>query len=103
MGITSTWKYQVTFKLIVLKLERLWEQKKPVPYVNLELITPADYVGSLMELSTQRRGEFIDMTYLSEGRTCLKYEIPLGEDVTDFFDDLKSRSTGYASREYSFL
>lgn len=73
------------------------------PYVNLELITPADYVGSLMELSTQRRGEFIDMTYLSEGRTCLKYEIPLGEVVTDFFDELKSRSKGYASMEYQFL
>jgi GTP-binding protein LepA len=73
------------------------------PYVKLELITPADYVGSLMELSTQRRGEFIDMTYLSEGRTCLKYEIPLGEVVTDFFDELKSRSKGYASMEYQFL
>ena len=73
------------------------------PYVTLELITPADYVGSLMELSTQRRGEFIDMTYLSEGRTCLKYEIPLGEVVTDFFDELKSRSKGYASMEYQFL
>jgi GTP-binding protein LepA len=72
------------------------------PYVKLELITPADYVGTLMELSNQRRGEFIDMTYLSEDRTCLKYDIPLGEVVTDFFDELKSRSKGYASMEYSF-
>ena len=72
------------------------------PYVKLELITPANYVGTLMELSNQRRGEFIDMTYLSEDRTCLKYDIPLGEVVTDFFDELKSRSKGYASMEYSF-
>ena len=60
------------------------------------------HVGALMELSN-RRGEFIDMTYLSEDRTCLKYDIPLGEVVTDFFDDLKSRSKGYASMEYQFL
>ena len=72
------------------------------PYVKLELITPAEYVGTLMELSNNRRGEFIDMTYLSEDRTCLKYDIPLGEVVTDFFDELKSRSKGYASMEYSF-
>ena len=56
-----------------------------------------------MELANSRRGEFIDMTYLSEDRTCLKYDIPLGEVVTDFFDDLKSRSKGYASMEYQFL
>ena len=73
------------------------------PYVKLEMIAPADYVGALMELANSRRGEFIDMTYLSEDRTCLKYDIPLGEVVTDFFDDLKSRSKGYASMEYQFL
>lgn len=73
------------------------------PYVKLEMIAPADYVGTLMELANNRRGEFIDMTYLSEDRTCLKYDIPLGEVVTDFFDELKSRSKGYASMEYQFL
>jgi GTP-binding protein LepA len=72
------------------------------PFVRLDLITPKDYVGTLMELATQRRGEFLDMTYLSEDRACIKYDIPLGEVVTDFFDQLKSRSKGYASMEYSF-
>ncbi len=72
------------------------------PFVKLEMIAPSDYVGTLMELASQRRGEFIDMKYLSETRTSLKYDIPLGEVVTDFFDDLKSRSKGYASMEYSF-
>ena len=72
------------------------------PYVKLEMITPKDHVGTLMELAQQRRGEFIDMTYLSETRASLKYDIPLGEVVTDFFDELKSRSKGYASMEYSF-
>ena len=72
------------------------------PYVKLEMIAPSDYVGTLMELANQRRGEFIDMTYLSETRTSLKYDIPLGEVVTDFFDELKSRSKGYASMEYTF-
>mmetsp|Transcript_35466 Transcript_35466/g.87157 ORF Transcript_35466/g.87157 Transcript_35466/m.87157 type:complete len:722 (-) Transcript_35466:268-2433(-) len=72
------------------------------PYVRLEVITPEAYVGSLMELTTQRRGEYIDMNYLSEGRCCIKYDIPLGEVVTNYFDDLKSRSKGYASMEYVF-
>ena len=72
------------------------------PFVKLELFTPKEYVGSLMELATQRRGEYIDMTFLSQDRTCLRYDIPLGEVVTDFFDQLKSRSKGYASMEYKF-
>jgi GTP-binding protein LepA len=71
------------------------------PYVRLEMIAPSDYVGTLMELATQRRGEFIDMTYLSETRTSLKYDMPLAEVVTNYFDDMKSRSRGYASMEYS--
>jgi len=53
------------------------------PYVRLEMIAPSDYVGTLMELATQRRGEFIDMTYLSETRTSLKYDMPLAEVVTN--------------------
>lgn len=72
------------------------------PFVKLELFTPKEYVGSLMELATQRRGEYIDMTFLSEDRACLRYDIPLGEVVTDFFDQLKGRSKGYASMEYKF-
>ena len=72
------------------------------PFVKLELFTPKEYVGPLMELATQRRGEYIDMTFLSQDRACLRYDIPLGEVVTDFFDQLKGRSKGYASMEYQF-
>ena len=71
------------------------------PYVRMEIITPKDYVGPLMELAQNRRGEFIDMRFLTEARTTLLYDVPLAEVVTDFFDELKSRSRGYASMEYS--
>lgn len=71
------------------------------PYVRLEVITPKEYVGSIMELAQNRRGEYVDMQYLTETRTTLVYEMPLAEVVTDFFDELKSRSRGYASMEYS--
>ena len=71
------------------------------PYVRMEIITPKDYVGSLMELAQTRRGEYVDMKFLTEARTTLVYDIPLAEVVTDFFDGLKSRSQGYASMEYS--
>jgi len=70
------------------------------PYVRLEIITPREFVGSIMELTQQRRGEYVDMTYLTEARTTLVYNMPLAEVVTDFFDQLKSRSKGYASMEY---
>jgi elongation factor 4 len=70
------------------------------PYVRLEMITPKEYVGSIMELAQQRRGEYVDMTYLTETRTTLVYTMPLAEVVTDFFDQLKSRTKGYASMEY---
>lgn len=73
------------------------------PYCKLEIITPEEYVGMLMELAQNRRGEFQDMKYLIEGRTTLVYELPLAELVNDFFDHLKSRSKGYASMEYSFI
>lgn len=72
------------------------------PYaVRLEMITPKDYVGPLMALAQDRRGEFVDMTYLTEMRCSIVYNIPLAEVVTDFFDELKSRSKGYASMEYA--
>ncbi|KAK9817212.1 hypothetical protein WJX72_011149 [[Myrmecia] bisecta] len=70
------------------------------PYVRMEIITPSDYVGALMELSQQRRGEFVDMQFLTEARTTLVYNLPLAEVVGDFFDELKSRSRGYASMQY---
>jgi GTP-binding protein LepA len=73
------------------------------PYVQVEMITPEAYVGTLMELCQNRRGVFKDMRYLTQGRTTLVYELPLAEVVTDFFDQLKSRSRGYASMEYHLI
>jgi len=73
------------------------------PYVQVDMITPEEYVGTLMELSQTRRGVFKDMKYLTQGRTTLIYEIPLAEVVTDFFDQMKSRSRGYASMEYHLI
>ncbi len=73
------------------------------PYVQVEMITPESYVGTLMELCQNRRGVFKDMKYLTQGRTTLVYELPLAEVVTDFFDQLKSRSRGYASMEYHLI
>eukprot|EP00884_Botryococcus_braunii_P013246 jgi/Botrbrau1/21922/Bobra.0249s0046.1 len=78
------------------------EDRKEIqePYVRMEIITPKEFVGTLMELAQQRRGEYVDMQYLTEARTTLVYDLPLAEVVTDFFDELKSRSRGYASMEY---
>lgn len=73
------------------------------PFVALEVFTPSEYVGTIMELAKERRGEYKDMSYLTPSRTTLRYEVPLAEVVTDFFDELKSRSRGYASMEYHFL
>ncbi|MCV3215330.1 translation elongation factor 4 [Plectonema radiosum NIES-515] len=78
-------------------------EKIEEPYVQVEMITPETYVGSLMELSQNRRGIFKDMKYLTKGRTTLTYELPLAEVVTDFFDQMKSRSRGYASMEYHII
>ncbi|MCG9887166.1 MAG: translation elongation factor 4 [Cyanobacteria bacterium] len=73
------------------------------PYVKVEMIAPENFVGTLMELGQSRRGEFKDMRYLAQGRTTLVYELPLAEVVTDFFDQMKSRSRGYASMEYQLV
>ena len=70
------------------------------PYVRASVIVPKDFVGAVMELATERRGRFDHMEYLSEGRVLLAYELPLGEIVLDFYDQLKSRSRGYASFDY---
>ncbi|OIT01963.1 translation factor guf1 -like, chloroplastic [Nicotiana attenuata] len=73
------------------------------PFVKIELLTPKDYIGALMELAQDRRGIFKEMKYITENRASLIYELPLAEMVGDFFDQLKSRSKGYASMEYSFI
>jgi len=70
------------------------------PYVNASIMVPTDYVGAIMELCQERRGTFKDMQYINEKRVILKYEMPLSEIIYDFFDQLKSRSKGYASLDY---
>lgn len=72
------------------------------PYVKVQIITPNEYVGTLMELSQTKRGIFKNMSYLDKIRASLDYEIPLSEVITDFYDQLKSRSKGYASMDYEF-
>ena len=72
------------------------------PFVDVHLYTPNDYVGGLMDLCQQKRGELIDMKYLDDVRVDLHYAMPLGEIVYDFFDAIKSRSRGYASYDYEF-
>jgi GTP-binding protein LepA len=78
-------------------------EKIEEPYVQVDMITPEAYVGSLMELSQSRRGVFKDMKYLTPQRATLIYELPLAEVATDFFDQMKSRSRGYASMEYQLI
>ena len=73
------------------------------PFVQMEVFAPKEYVGAVMELTQERRGIFADMSYLTENRTQLRFEMPLAEVVTDFFDQLKSRTRGYASMEYQVL
>jgi GTP-binding protein LepA len=70
------------------------------PYVRTTILTPTEFVGTLMELSQQRRGEMEKMEYLSEDRVELVYVLPLAEIVLDFFDQMKSRTRGYASLDY---
>ncbi|AFZ58694.1 elongation factor 4 [Anabaena cylindrica FACHB-243] len=105
----------VVYKVITVKGEELYidnpsrlpspneRERIEEPYVKVEMITPETYVGALMELSQNRRGIFKDMKYLTQGRTTLTYELPLAEVVTDFFDQMKSRSRGYASMEYHII
>src|SRR5580765_4861759 len=73
------------------------------PYVRASLIAPKEFVGALMELTQDRRGEFGHMEYLSEERVQLVYDIPLAEVVLDYYDQLKSRSRGYASFDYDMI
>ena len=73
------------------------------PWMNIEIITPTDYYGPIMELVTKRRGIFKQQEYPAPHRVQLNYEIPLSEIIVDFFDDLKSRTKGYASLDYQFL
>ena len=73
------------------------------PWVKLSVVTPSQYIGALMELSTNRRGTFANMEYLDPTRVVLHFEMPLAELIVDYFDQLKSRSQGYASMDYEEL
>ncbi len=80
---------------VVTDIETLEE-----PVVNATIMTPSEYVGSIMEICQERRGIFIDMSYIEATRVSLHYTLPLNEIIYDFFDQLKSRSRGYASFDY---
>ena len=71
------------------------------PFVDAQVITPQEYVGAIMELCQNKRGTFRDMKYIEGGRVLLNYDMPLNEVIFDFFDNLKSRTRGYASFDYS--
>jgi len=73
------------------------------PYVKMEIYAPNEFNGALMGLCQERRGEYIDMKYITTDRVTLIYELPLAEVVTDFFDQMKTRTQGYASMEYSLI
>ena len=72
------------------------------PIVQAEIYTPKEYVGNLMQICQERRGVYIDMKYLDENRVTLIYDMPLNEIIYDFFDNLKSKTKGYASFDYEF-
>ena len=70
------------------------------PIVGAEIMVTTEYIGSIMQLCEERRGNYLGMEYMEETRALLKYELPLNEIIYDFFDALKSRSRGYASFDY---
>jgi GTP-binding protein LepA len=70
------------------------------PWVGVSVITPTGYIGPLMELSTNRRGTFVAMEYLDPERVLMRFELPLAELIVDYYDQLKSRTQGYASMDY---
>ena len=72
------------------------------PIVKAEILTPKEYVGNIMEICQNRRGIYVDMKYLDTSRVTLIYELPLNEIIYDFFDQLKSKTKGYASFDYEF-
>jgi GTP-binding protein LepA len=80
------------------KVDRIEE-----PYVKATMMAPNDYVGAIMEICQNKRGNFIDMQYLDENRVSIIYDIPLSEIVYDFFDQLKSSTKGYASFDYELI
>jgi GTP-binding protein LepA len=72
------------------------------PWMHLNIIAPSRYIGAIMDLTTNKRATFVEMIYLDEDRVQLKYDIPLAELIVEFYDQLKSRTQGYASLDYSY-
>ena len=83
--------------------DRTKVKKTLEPFAKVQVMTPKDYVGAVMTLCQNKRGEYVDMTYVDETRVELNYEMPLSEIVFDFFDRLKSVSQGYASLDYQLI
>jgi GTP-binding protein LepA len=73
------------------------------PWVAAQIVTPSEYIGPVMELATSRRGEFVNMEYLDPQRVNMHFEVPLADLIVDFYDQLKSRSSGYASLDYHYI
>jgi GTP-binding protein LepA len=73
------------------------------PFTEVTIITPKEYIGKIMKLAESKRGDFVDMIYISMDRVELKYILPLSEIIVDFFDQLKSISSGYASLDYEII
>jgi len=80
------------------EIERISE-----PWVSADIITPTDYIGPIMELATGRRAQFLNMEYLDPKRVNMHFEVPLADLIVDFYDQLKSRSSGYASLDYAYI
>ncbi|MEZ4768094.1 MAG: translation elongation factor 4 [Caldilineales bacterium] len=72
------------------------------PWVRIEVFTPTEYIGAIMDMTTRRRGEFLAQDYLDQRRVLLSYKIPLSEILTEFFNEMKARTRGYASMDYHF-
>ncbi|WOO87659.1 translation elongation factor 4 [Mollicutes bacterium LVI A0039] len=83
--------------------ERVVIDKVEEPFVKATIMSPDDYVGSIMELCQRKRGIYVNMTYLDQKRVSIVYEMPLAEIVYDFFDQLKSKTQGYASFDYEII
>jgi GTP-binding protein LepA len=73
------------------------------PFVRVEVVTPSEYVGGIMTLNQERRGAYIEMSYVTRDRVILRYDMPLAEILIDYYDKLKSLSRGYASLDYDYI
>jgi GTP-binding protein LepA len=73
------------------------------PFVRVEIVTPSEYVGGIMTLNQERRGVYIEMSYVTRDRVVLRYDMPLAEILIDYYDKLKSLSRGYASLDYDYI